>query len=88
MIHIMKSWPEFFQAIKAGTKTHDLRDMRDRDYKVGDVLVLQEYDPFKGEYSGDECKVEITYITSNNTPCALSSAVLDKGYCILSIRII
>jgi len=31
--------------------------------------------------------VEITYITSNNTPCAFSSAVLDKDYCILSLRL-
>ena len=81
----VKSWPSFFQAIKSGEKMHDMRDMRDRDYKVGDTLNLQEYDPFTGKYSGDECKVRITYITSNKTPCAMSSAALDRNFCILSI---
>lgn len=84
----VKSWSAFFQAIKSGTKTHDLRDKIDRDYKVGDTLFLREYDPFAGKYTGDSCTVEITYITSNNTPCAFSSAVLDKDYCILSLRLL
>lgn len=86
--YVVKSWSPFFKAIKAGTKTHDLRDMVDRDYKVGDTLLLREYDPFEGQFTGDTCAVVITYITSNNTPCAFSSAVLDKDYCILSLRLI
>ncbi len=84
--HICKSWPAYFQAIKRGDKTHDLRKM-DRDFKVGDTILLQEYDPFTGKYTGQECTVEITYITSNETPCAFSSAVLENGYCILSLRV-
>ncbi len=82
----VKSWTAFFTAIEAGIKTHDLRDTKDRKYAVGDVLILQEYDPFSGKYSGAECPVEVTYITSSDTPCAFSSSALDKGYCILSIR--
>lgn len=84
--HKAKSWTHFYQAITAGEKTHDLRDMKDRNYRVGDTLILQEYDPFKGDYTGNECKVKITYITSQNTPCAFSSSVLQEGYCILSIQ--
>lgn len=86
--YMVKSWGPFFQAIKAGVKTHDLRDMKDRDYKVGDTLLLREYDPFDGVYSGDTVAVEITYITSVDTPCAFSSAVLDRDHCILSIKLI
>lgn len=86
MIHKVKSWPAFFQAFKRGQKKHDMRDMKDRKYSVGDTLVLQEYDPFEGEYSGDELKMKITYITSRNTPCAFSSAALDRDYCILSLE--
>ena len=82
----VKSWKHFFQAIKAGVKTHDMRDLKDRDYKVGDVLNLQEYDFVVGEYTGDSCRVVITYITSAATPCAFSSAALAPGYCILSLR--
>lgn len=86
--HTVKSWTAFFQAIKSGDKTHDMRDMVDRDYRVGDILILNEYDPFKGEYTGDTCRVKITYITSADTPCAFSSAALAKGYCILSLKLV
>lgn len=82
----VKSWVAFFQAFKRGEKKHDMRDLKDRDYKVGDILNLQEYDPFKGNYTGDEMPMKITYITSHKTPCAFSSAALDKNYCILSLE--
>lgn len=85
MIHELKSWSHFFQAIKAGTKTHDLRK-NDRNYNVGDVLKLYEYDFIKGSYTGDVVDVDITYITDNRTPCAFSSAILPNDYSILSIR--
>jgi hypothetical protein len=84
MNYKLKSWTGLFQPIYDGRKTHDLRD-KTRPFKVGDILTLQEYDQFKGEYTGRECDVEITYITSNETPCAFSSAVLSDGFCILSI---
>jgi hypothetical protein len=82
----VKSWVAFFQAFKTGAKKHDMRDLKDRDYQVGDILNLQEYDPFKGTYTGDEMRMKITYITSSKTPCAFSSAALDKNYCILSLE--
>jgi hypothetical protein len=85
--HTVKSWTSFFQAIKAGDKKHDLRK-DDRNFQLGDVLILQEYDPFKGEYSGEECRVKITYITGRATPCAFSSAVLDRDYVILSLELV
>jgi hypothetical protein len=83
----LKSWPAFFKAIKNGEKLHDIRDMRDRKFYVGQHLILAEYDPFLGRYSGNEVEVEVTYITSNDTPCALSSAVLERGFCVLSIKV-
>lgn len=84
--HNVKSWVPFFQAFKSGNKKHDMRDMIDRDYKVGDELILEEYDPFKGEYTGDTLRMRITYITSRDTPCAFSSAALAKDFCILSLE--
>ena len=59
--HTAKSWTEFFQAIKRGAKTHDLRYDVDRNFAVGDTIELLEYDPFKGVYSGDACNVTVTY---------------------------
>jgi len=85
--HKCKSWCPFFEAIKKGDKKHDLR-IDDRGFKTGDIITLQSYDPFEGKYTGEELDVRITYITSATTPCAFSSAVLDKKYCILSLEIV
>ncbi|WP_444812245.1 DUF3850 domain-containing protein, partial [Streptococcus canis] len=38
---------EYFEAIMDGTKTFECR-YNDRDFKVGDELLLREYDPKKG----------------------------------------
>lgn len=83
--HYVKSWTPFFEAFVRGDKRHDLRD-DDRNFMVGDILILQEYDPFKGRYSGRELRMEVSYITGRDTPCAFSSSVLQKGYVILSLR--
>lgn len=84
--YFVKSWVPFFQAFKRGEKKHDMRDLKDRKYAVGDILVLEEYDPFAGEYTGETMKMKITYMTSRDTPCAFSSAALDSNYCILSLE--
>ena len=84
--HNVKSWPAYFQPMLDGIKKHDMRNMKDRNYKVGDILNLQEFDPFKGEYTGREAKFRITYMTNKVTPCALSSAMLDDDAVILSVE--
>lgn len=83
--HELKCWPELFQAIVEDKKTHDLRHS-DRNFKVGDVMLLKEYDPLLNIYSGRQANVEITYITSAYSPCALSTDALKSEYCILSIK--
>lgn len=84
----MKSWSHFFQAILAGKKLHDLRSKKDRKFYVGQIITLEEYDQFEGVFTGAHLDVEVTYITSNDTPCAYSSAALDRDYCILSLKVI
>lgn len=86
MIHDVKSWMHFFQAIKSGAKVHDLRK-NDRNYNIGDVMLYREYDFIGGSYTGNTLEAEITYMTDSRTPCAFSSAVLPAEYCILSIRV-
>ena len=64
--HRIKVWPEFFAALLDGTKTFEVR-RDDRGYAVGDVLVLQEWDPHyftntrNGSYTDQEMEVLITY---------------------------
>lgn len=84
--HNVKSWIHLYQAFVRGEKTHDLRVM-DRQYEVGDILILQEYDKFMEKYTGRESKAEITYITSDrHVACAFSPTCLSPGHAILSIR--
>jgi hypothetical protein len=83
--HRVKSWPHLFASALAGQKKHELRRVSDRDYQVGDFLLLQEFDPTTQRYSGRELRVRITYITSADFPCALSESALNPEFCILSI---
>ena len=85
--HVVKSWSWLFDAIARGEKTHDLR-INDRDYAVGDFLELHRYNPAMGRFTGEVCTVTVTYITNNKQPCAFSSAVLPRDYCILSIKLV
>ena len=59
--HELKCWPEYFQAVKSGAKTFEVRKW-DRPYQVGDALLLREYEPKSGEYTGDEITREVTYL--------------------------
>ncbi len=85
LVHELKCWPQFFSAIAAGLKRHDLRRASDRQFRVGDRMRLREFNPERGQYTGREQVVEITFITSADQPCALSEGVLHPEFCILSI---
>jgi hypothetical protein len=53
MIHSLKCWPEYFQAIKSGKKTFEIR-YNDRNYQVGDFLELHEFDPEENRYTEEK----------------------------------
>jgi hypothetical protein len=84
--HELKSWVGLFEPIARGEKTHDFR-VQDRDYKVGDICLLREYEPTKKEYTGRQCLIEITYITSaKHVECAFSPFAMHPAMAILSIK--
>lgn len=86
MEHCVKSWVHLFQAFKRGEKTHDLRIM-DRNYQVGDTIVLCEYDKQNEKYTGRVERAKVTYITSaNHVACAFSPSCLHPEYAILSLK--
>lgn len=92
MQHDLKSWVGLFEPIATGSKTHDLRVM-DRPFTTGDTCRLREWEPTKREYTGRECVVEITYITSGahepgHQPCAFSPIAIHPASCILSIKLV
>ncbi len=59
-IHELKIQPTYFEDVKAGKKTFEIRK-NDRGYKEGDVLILNEYTC--GSFTGRKCKVMVTYTT-------------------------
>lgn len=59
--HNLKTWSVYFQKVKSGEKTFEER-LDDRGYAVGDTLTLQEFNPNKQEYMGDELVKMVTYI--------------------------
>jgi hypothetical protein len=44
MKHDLKIWPQYFVEVAAEQKTFEIRK-NDRDYQVGDVLRLREWEP-------------------------------------------
>ncbi len=62
MVHELKCWPEFFNAIGDGQKTFDVRKGNDRSYQVGDELFLREWDPRKKEYTGYATRRMVVYV--------------------------
>lgn len=80
MIHELKTINPFFQKLAEGKKTFELRK-NDRDFKIGDVLFLKEYDDINNEYKSGFIKRLITDITYHeNFPEGIK-----EGYCILSL---
>ncbi|MGG0667826.1 DUF3850 domain-containing protein [Lederbergia citrisecunda] len=58
--HHLKILPEYFEPVRYGLKTFEIRK-NDRDYHVGDTLILKE---FKDEcFTGNIVKAVVTYIT-------------------------
>lgn len=60
--HKLKSWPEYFEAVYTGMKTFEVRN-NDRNFMVGDVVTLWEWNPKTETYSGRWAKGMITYKT-------------------------
>lgn len=52
-IHRLKTWPEPFEGLCRGVKTFEIRK-DDREYKVGDFLVLDEWDPATQGYTSEQ----------------------------------
>lgn len=56
-----KCWSKYFQAIMNGKKNFELR-IADFECKVGDILILREWDPKTKKYTGRKLKKKITYV--------------------------
>lgn len=60
MKHELKIKPEYLAAIYFGEKTFEIRNNADRNFQVGDTLLLKAWD---GEFTGDFVEKVVSYIT-------------------------
>lgn len=87
--HELKTWPSFFAAVLDGRKTFEAR-RADRDFEMGDVLVLREWDPAGvGSlshtpigYTGRELRARVTYILRGGNGFGV-----EAGHVVMGIRI-
>lgn len=64
--HHLKTWPRFFQPMWNGEKPFEIRK-NDRDFRVGDILILDEWDPdsekeISERYTGRAMKKRVKFI--------------------------
>ena len=76
-VHLLKIWPDQFDALLLGLKTHEFRK-DDRGFKVGDELILKEFNPETERYTGRVRRRTITYIGRDGFG-------IPDGYAVLSI---
>ena len=77
-VHALKIHPKFYAELVAGRKHHELRK-NDRNYAVGDILELREWDPETGKFTGNMKSRKVTYITAG-------AQGLVRDYVILSVQ--
>ena len=75
--HDLKIKTCFFLEVINGKKTFELR-YNDRDYRVGDILLLREYD---GDYTGHIAIVEVTSLLKEHDG-------LKAGFVIMSTKLL
>jgi len=76
--HELKTVQPYFDAVADGIKTFEVRS-NDRDFHVGETLILQEFMPPE-TYTGKELRAEIVYIL--DVP-----EYVKPGYAILGIEV-
>lgn len=92
--HELKCWPSFFAAVLDGSKTFEVRQ-NDRDFSVGDVLHLREWDPSpdvapperpRGDgihvrYTRRDCLRVVTYVLRGG------EFGIAPGHCVLGLAL-
>ena len=60
-VHELKTWPEYFEAIRTGAKRFEIR-RDDRGFAVGDELILRLFDPIEQRAQLIHMRRTVTYL--------------------------
>ncbi len=86
MKHEKKTWPDLFQKVFEGKKTFDLR-LADWECNDGDILVLREWDPKTGEFTGRVIEKEVTFVGKTKEMAFWPKEDVEKyGYQVIAFR--
>ncbi len=80
-VHRLKTWPVFFELVRIDRKKAEVRKA-DRDFRVGDYLLLLEFDPSSDRLTGRSSYRRITHIL---TPTDPPRGLMD-GFVVLSME--
>jgi len=78
MIHELKCWPQYFERVWQKDKTFEVR-YNDRDFQTGDTLILREYDPITGQFTGRCIKCKVQYLLNGG------DLGIENGYVVMAI---
>ena len=84
MIHALKQEVQFFEDVINGRKLFEVRK-NDRNYKVMDLIALNEWDPDKNLYTGRSCLVYIDYILDDEV-YVKEGHIVKEGYIVMTIK--
>lgn len=83
LLHEMKCWPKYFEAVKENRKNFELRKLdRATAIREGDFLRLSAWEPQKQEYTGQSLIRRISYLLHGPEGEAFG---LQPGYGILGL---
>lgn len=78
MEHELKIYPKYFEDVISGQKAFEVRK-NDRNFNVGDMLILKEWDNIK--YSGRNVKAKVIYLMDDKF------IGIQQGYVVLGIEL-
>ena len=79
-VHELKIKPEYYRDVVSGDKTFEIRK-NDRNYQVGDLLVLSEFR--NGDLTGSCVRCIVSYLIKGSEELGL-----DKDWCVLGIHVL
>jgi hypothetical protein len=74
--HVIKCWTGYFDAVRAGRKTFEVRK-DDRDYQEGDAVTLLDFDPATEQLTGRQEVRRIGYLAR--------AGLIPGGYCVFAL---